>query len=480
MRHPTLDPDDAMRPAKMRHLFLLGALLLGAGGCQALEAPNFNAGDLGELQTDPTRASVGAAVTGLTIVTRDVYAGDDNDLVAMLGVLGRENYVLDPADPRFVTEMLAGSLSPSSPALGGNYWERPYQNVRMVDVILNALPALEAGEMTEAEKAATRGFVKTWKALDLLVIAETRDSNCDGDLGCPSAVEEDPEDLAPALPLEELYAAIEELLDSGLADLESAGDRFPFELHSGFSGFATPAAFRQFNRALAARVDVYVGTIFDRPAKFQEALDDLAASFMDPGGDFRTGVYHVYGTGSGDISNGLFQPSSDPIYRAHRSVRENARLQAGGDTLDRRFLEKTRPVQARFIDQGQQVGSDLGFEIYTSPSTPVPVIRNEELLLLAAEAHINMGELEEAEPFLNEVRTRAGGLPSVDLSSMSQAEAITELLYDRMYSLLAEGGHRWIDMRRYGRLEQLPLDLPSHQVNARYPVPIDEQLARGG
>lgn len=466
--------------SELRDVILLGALLLGTGGCQGLESPNFNAGDLEELQTNPTRASVGAAVTGLTIVTRDVYAGDDNDLVAMLGVLGRENYVLDPADPRFVTEMLEGSLSPSSPALGGNYWKRPYQNVRMADVILNALGALGPDEMTEGEKNATRGFVKTWKALDLLVIAETRDTNCDGNLGCPTGVEEDPEDLAPAVPLEGMYAEIEELLDAGLADLENAGAAFPFQLHGGFSGFDTPDAFREFNRALAARVDVYVGTIFGRTSKFQEALDDLDASFMDREGDLGTGVYHLYGTGSGDTSNGLFQPSNDPIYRAHRSVRENARPQAEADTLDQRFVEKTRPIQPRFIDSEQRVGSDLGFRIYTGASSPVPVIRNEELLLLAAEAYINLDQPEEAEPFLNEVRTRAGKLPPADLSSLSRQEAITELLYDRMYSLLAEGGHRWIDMRRYDRLDDLPRDLPSHQVNARYPVPIDEQLARGG
>ena len=33
---------------------------------------------------------------------------------------------------------------------------------------------------------------------------------------------------------------------------------------------------------------------------------------------------------------------------------------------------------------------------------------------------------------------------------------VDELLYNRMYSLLFEGGHRWVDARRYGRLGQLP------------------------
>lgn len=463
--------------ARATTLTLLLALAGLGTACQNLEAPNFNAGDLDEIQSNPSRASVAAAVTGMTITTREVYAQDDNDLVAMVGILGRENYVLDVADPRFVSEMLAGELNPASPAFGGNFWSRPYQNVRMADVVLNALEELAPAEMTQEEKNATRGFVKTWKALDLLVIVGTRDTNCDGNMGCPTTVEADPEELAPPLPRDEVYREIDRLLEQGLSDLQSAGSAFPFELHGGFAGFATPATFQQFNRALAARVDVYMGTVLGDQGKFQEALNALDASFMSLSGDFSTGVYHTFGTGSGDTQNGLFQPSDDPNYRAHPSVREDVRMQSDGETPDQRFLDKTRPVTFRTF---QNVGSDFGFSIYTSSSAPVPIIRNEGLLLLAAEAYINLNQMDEAERYLNEVRTRAGGLSEVDLSSMTKEEAITELLYDRRYSLLAEGGHRWIDLRRYDRLDQLPLDLPSHQVNPRYPIPVDEQLARGG
>ncbi len=35
-------------------------------------------------------------------------------------------------------------------------------------------------------------------------------------------------------------------------------------------------------------------------------------------------------------------------------------------------------------------------------------------------------------------------------------------------------------MRRYGRLSELPLDLPTHTVAERYPIPIEETSAGGG
>ncbi len=487
--HDRLERLTDMLPFK-RTVTLVAALALVASGCDSLNAPNFNFGDVSELQENPTRASIGAAVTGLTITTRQVWAEDDNDFVAMVGILGRENYVLDVADPRFVSEMLSGSLQAGSPAFGGNFWARPYENLRVADIILSGVDAVGPEELSDAEKNAVRGFVKTWSALDLLTIAVTRDDNCDGTIGCPITVEDDPEALAPAVTIDQVYADVERRLDEGFSDLQSASAAFPFTLHSGFAGFDTPAAFAEFNRGLAARVDAYMASKFDNPAKYNEVLNDLDQSFMAVGGDLDAGVYHVYGSGSGDTPNGLFQPSDDPNYRSHPSFRTGARLQTDGETLDQRFLDKTRAVAPRTF---QGVGSDIGFTMYPAIDAPVPVLRNEELILLAAEAHIGLGQTGMAEPFLNDVRTRSGGLPEADLTGLSQEEAITELLYDRNYSLWAEGGHRWIDARRFDRLDSLPLDCPdtdpetlitcpdqTHQVNARYPIPVDEQLARGG
>jgi hypothetical protein len=57
---------------------------------------------------------------------------------------------------------------------------------------------------------------------------------------------------------------------------------------------------------------------------------------------------------------------------------------------------------------------------------------------------------------------------------------LTDLLYNKRYSGLYETGMRWVDMRFYNRLDQLPKDLATHKVHANYPVPSNEWLARGG
>jgi len=66
------------------------------------------------------------------------------------------------------------------------------------------------------------------------------------------------------------------------------------------------------------------------------------------------------------------------------------------------------------------------------------------------------------------------------------ADVITELLQQRLYSLLFEGGHRWIDARRYhGPQSAAPLadmGLPSEDAGDKVfsvmPIPADECAAR--
>jgi hypothetical protein len=78
---------------------------------------------------------------------------------------------------------------------------------------------------------------------------------------------------------------------------------------------------------------------------------------------------------------------------------------------------------------------------------------------------------------INFIRTTSGGLaPRGPFTS--EADFITELLKQRRYSLMFEGGHRWIDARRFNRLDTLPKALPTHNVHSRFPFTEAECLAR--
>jgi hypothetical protein len=82
--------------------------------------------------------------------------------------------------------------------------------------------------------------------------------------------------------------------------------------------------------------------------------------------------------------------------------------------------------------------------------------------LLRAEANIGLNQFATAEADLNIVRT-AAGLAAYPAGSTSAANALDRLLYEKRYSLFCEG-HRWVDLRRYNRLSQVPIDRPGRDV----------------
>ena len=427
-----------------------------AGCGDDLLVPDYNNPSLEELQ-NPTPASIAAAATGLLVGMRDEF-DDRNGYISLLGIIGRESYNFDGADPRFITEMLEGQLNPSSPAFGGNLWIDRYRNIRHATITLEGLEKVAA--FSNAQKEATRGYLKTMQAHELLLVVNTRDVNGVA-LDFNRAPTEAP---APLSTRAEGLTRVAQLLDEARTHLQAGGAAFPFPLSSGFAGFNTPATFLRFNRALKARVEVY-------RAQYAAALTALNESFLTlDATQLNLGAYHVFTTGAGDDVNELFDPRPAPDILAHPSIVTNADRRANGE-LDLRVQRKIRNVTSRTVSF---ITTDKGFAIYGGLNAPIPIIRNEELILLRAEANIGLGNTGAALTDLNFIRTNSGGLAA--LTQASQA-TLTELLKQKRYSLLFEG-HRWVDLRRYNRLTDLPLDRSNHTRNSAFPIPEAECLAR--
>ena len=445
----------------MRPIRCAAALLsvIAVSACSELTVPDFNNSSIEDLSTNPTPDKIAAAAQGLLVGSRAMM-GPQNGYISLLGILGRESYNFDAADPRFITEMLIGPLDGGSPAFGGNLFANPFRNIQNAYIMLDALDRTPG--MSDEEKEAVRGFAKTFQALDFLHAINTRD-----DLGLPIDVDRDPrEDPAPIVSKDEVFAHIVQLLDEAKTHLEAGGSDFPFALSPGFANFNTPQSFIEFNRAIKARVDVYMGN-------YDEALISLSESFLDPTAPLDFGAYHTYTTGSGDLQNLLFDPTGRAIL-AHPSILTDAQQQPGG-AIDRRATDKTEQLEdPRTV---QDITTDLIFTIYNSNTASIPIIRNEELILLRAEAKLFTNDLPGAVQDLDLIRTTSGGLAPYS-GPVTQQALIDELLYNRRYSLLFEGGHRWIDLRRFGRLDELPMDLPAHNIQSRFPYPEAECLAR--
>jgi len=449
-------------------LVALGAAL-SLVGC-GLDIGDLNNPSLDDFRDNPTPSSINSASTGLTIGHRVVIA-TQNGYVAELGVIGREAYVFDSSEPRTVNELLGPTLDPGGPAFGGNFWTQPYANIRNANTLLTALEKVQG--MTDAEKEGVRGFAKTFQALDLLMVINTRDEN-----GAPIDVDLPLGQLAPIATKAEVFTRIASLLDEAQTHLGAAGDKFSFRLSTGFTGFNTPATFLKFNRAIRARVAVYMG-------QHQVALDALSQSFLDATASaddgakaaaltsLNVGVYHTFRAASGDLDNGLL---TEKIF-AHPSIETDAEKQADGVTPDDRFTRKTRKID-EVKGGGGKLVTTLRFTLYPTSDSPVPIIRNEELILLRAEANIGLERIGAAMDDINYIRTRSGRLaPRLDVTT--KEAALDELLKQKRYSLLFEGGHRWIDLRRYDKLDTLPRELdPNYAPHERFPIPVTETDAR--
>jgi hypothetical protein len=420
---------------------------------------------LDQLDMNPTPSTIETACAELLIGNRRNQAAE-NGFVMQLAILGRDAYNFDPAEPRYIDELLENTLNPASP-FGGNFWELPYTNIRLGHAVLHALDKVADTELAPPEKAAIRGFTHTTMALDLLEVIVTHDSN-------GAVIDTDPSpSQGPGAIADNsaVYSEIARLLDSAVLELDAAPSSFPFEFPEGYksaspnTSFNTPTMYRKFNRAIRARTAAYMK---DYPA----VLAALAESFLDDSSariDFDIGVYHSYTPDSGGVENELGNLN---IF-AHPSLA--AGVESNGGVRDERFTRKIEMASTPGSSQG--LTSNFQFTIYSGPTAPVPLIRNEELVLLKSEALFYTNQVSKAYDELNIVRVQSGGLPSL-LAISDETSFVDYLLYERRYSLLFEWGHRWIDLRRFGRLQPPLLDKPEHLLNVRYPIPLSECSAR--
>ena len=452
-----------MTPIKLTRL-ALALMATGAGACNYdIVNPN-SPGVIGE---NPSAAQVGAAVRGILIATRQDVA----DWALDGAIFGREAYRIDPADPRFVQEMMQGPLDAGSRAFGGDHWLEPYSAIRSANDLLAVIGTASA--LTPEQQSAVSGFAHTMQAYNFIIILDSHNQDqipidVGTDAGGPPAA------FATNA---QAWDRVISLLDQAATEL--LGTAFPFTLPPGFTGFTTPATFLQFNRALRARVAVYRGD-------FTGALTYLTQSFLDPVAPLDRGVYMDFGTGPGDVANPLAVSDQTSENFGHPLLETQAQLQVGGVLRDRRYLTKLvkRPPGSGGVTNTtpvQLLTSDLGWIRYPSPSTPIPLIKNEELILLRAEASIGQSDFVTAVTDINTVRQTSGGLPPY-AGVVDQPSLLTELLYNKRYSLMYEGGHSWIDYRRYNLTSQIAgvdrAGPPPDVIFATLPIPSAELQPR--
>ncbi|RNI25896.1 RagB/SusD family nutrient uptake outer membrane protein [Rufibacter latericius] len=443
------------------------ALLLSGTACSYFEVEDSQDPNRAAIESiaNPSRSQIGQLVVGVVAQMRNSY-GSNAPYNRVTGVLGREIYVLATNESKWYNDLLgARPLDDISFYSVGAY--------NQISLARRAAQNLQEASqrstfLSEEEKKGVSGFANTVQAWSMLHLLNLMGENgIRIEYGDPN----DPRNPGPG-PFVNYDAALTEirrLLDVAGTELAGAGDELAFALPGGFAGFDDPESLREFNRALTARVAVYQEDWTGALAALDESFLNLSAATP---ADLMVGPKHTFGAAP-DVFNFYFQnpnANSPTLAFVHPSFLANA------EPGDRRVAEKTEPRTSP-----RTLGDLTGTHdptLYTTNTTPISIIRNEELLLIYAEAKIQLGQYEDAISALNTIRTVAGGLTPYAGSRTDKEALISEMLKQRQYSLWYEG-HRWIDMRRYNRLNQLPLDRTGDQVWDRLRVPFNE-TAWGG
>lgn len=436
---------------KIYKIFILLALGSCWTGCEIEERLDPNNPSLEGVLANATETELNALVYGAVAGMRTGY----QNYVTATGTVARELYLFD-ADPRNTGDLLGKQgtqLDNNTFYLTAPYNGR-YRVVKNANILLEAIENTQA--VPEAQKRGYEAFAKTIKAHQLLLVL-----NMLGDNGIRTDVA-DPENLGEFVSYEQGLQEIQTLLNEAATILQSSDVAFAFEI-PGFGDFSNPEGFLKFNRAIAARVAAY-------QENWQQVLEHLESSFFDLNGDLETGPEMVFSTASGDALNPLYKlpaNSDDQIY-AHPSF--VAEAEEGDQRLEEKVMERTSSTTK------DDLTSRYSTTLYESPTSPIDIIRNEELILLYAEAKIQLGgaaNLEEAVEALNIIRN-AHELDDYE-GPVTQEALIDEMLKQRRYSLWSEG-HRFVDLRRYDRLnaDYLPVDREGDQVFTQFPRPITE------
>jgi hypothetical protein len=258
----------------------------------------------------------------------------------------------------------------------------------------------------------------------------------------------------------------------------------PVTLPSGFSAhgrdYNEVSNLILFNRAWKGKLDYYraVNRKSPQPSLFATAVAELttalgAGAGAVPASQFQWGAwYHFVSGGTENEPNILADDKIAINPLALDSVQ-------AGDTRGSKIVARAKPIS---VTQGGATLASSYTYVGAVPTAvnqiaPEPILRDEELVLLRAQAYIEMGDFVNAALDLNSVRTNYG-LAAVVIADKNDGR--NKVLYEKRYSLFFEGAQRWADLREYGRLNETYLrkELPADPFNAALPLSRGELDAR--
>jgi starch-binding outer membrane protein, SusD/RagB family len=490
-----------LRPGLTAGLAVVG--LMGLAACKDTAVPNFRSP-----QINPESPSgIQFLVTGVVAGSR---ADIGQDILALSG-MGREVGVFTTTDSRFITEWMGdGNIIPNSDFYGGGGWSNEFRVAKDAEAIIQDLPKVTPA-YSASDVSLITGVMKTFEAYNMMLVAETRDTNGVPIFGFATP----PATPAPILCIKDVWKGIAAMLDSAEGDLDAGtAGPLPINLPPGFGAAnlagpsGTAGTFAGFNRALAAYAKLQYAYATTRVAgggapatpsgpgaplmTALVAADSAihATSLYNPGaltpptaGNFSDplAVYHNFSSTSGDLDNPVtFAVGQTTTVFVLDTVA--AEIAAGGDLRATKLIVNTSaPNSEAGPVANAEAANSMTVGFYQSAASQIPYIRNEELVLIEAAIQLGEGNLANAVTSINAIRTNVGNVP-VYAGAMTYPAVRDQLLHEMRASNIGEPGEeRMMAIRNYGVQTQETTTWGATDTHATLlPIPIQESGPRNG
>jgi len=423
---------------------------------------------------------------GNLILSKDVFSGNETATSAVMGLYSKmvtlnlsmsngglsvysglsADELLNPAPSSSYDPFSGNMLLSSNGIISNNIWSTAYRNIYHANAILEGLTA--SNSLSTATKKQLTGETLTIRAFYLFYLV-----NLFGDIPLTLTSEFEQNAVMPRTSSAIVYAQI-------IKDLEEAKNLLTANYPS--SAKARPNLFVA--RALLARVYLYGQRWADAEAEASAVISsglynmepDLNKTFLNTSNET---IWQLVRETANTAEAAVFLPSSGTIVPP-LVIRDNLlnEFEAGD-------LRKSRWLSSNIVN-GVSYSYPYKYKIRANStvSESLIVLRLAEQYLIRAEARLAQNNLGGAVSDLNVVRTRARAAatpaitnPLPNLSTILTEAELTEAIYhERQSELFCEWGHRWLDLKRSGRVDQKLTGLkPTWKpFMALYPIPFSE------
>ncbi|RFM29218.1 RagB/SusD family nutrient uptake outer membrane protein [Chitinophaga silvisoli] len=258
---------------------------------------------------------------------------------------------------------------------------------------------------------------------------------------------------------------VDKIYSQMVADLSDAEDLLSDDFRSGKVNVSSSQRVRPSRwaaKALLSRIYLYhkdyslaeqlATEVINQSSLFQ--LDSLDEVFLISSKESIWQLQNINNTQGNTGEGNLFilptggpNSSGYPVYLSHHVVESFE----DGDQRKSHWTDTVMDDSANVFYYANKYKSG----VLTSPGQNIEyetVLRLAEQYLIRAEARVQLNRLTEGESDLNIIRKRAG---LVNLNGLTKESLIEAILHERQVELFTEWGHRWLDLKRMGKINEV-------------------------